>query len=174
GAEEVGGAGRREGHHHGQRPRRPAFCSGRAAAQKRAGKRRSDGPARAPGRRGKSAAQWRIGLLGDHPALRRAADFLPAARGGASLPWIGSSISRWPSTRLRLFFACARAPRSDCTLRRSASMRLITLRGAAARSLVFGGLKPACFLRSSSISAVSYWSSNALGSKSPALVSRMC
>src|SRR5262249_18419573 len=91
---------------------------------------------------------------GSHPALRRAPDFLAATR-CAPLPSIGSSISRCPSTRLLFFFAWAGAPRSACTLRRKASMRLMTLRGAAARSFTFGGLKPACFLRNSSTNAVS-------------------
>src|SRR6266478_9973383 len=151
-SEHVGPAARRERDHHGQRPRPPAFAGCRAATQNRTGKRRCDGADR---RRGKSAAQRGMRLLGDHPAERRAPDFLAAARGSASLPWIGSSISRCPSTRLRPFFAWAGPPRSACTLRRSASIRLMTLRGAATRSFVFGGLKPACFLRSSSMSAVS-------------------
>src|SRR5262249_41044764 len=63
-----------------------------------------------------------------HPALRRPADradFLATSFTGF-LAEIGKSISFWPWIRLR----CLSAGCSDFTLRRSASMRLMTLVGS--------------------------------------------
>src|SRR6202048_2240026 len=56
------------------------------------------------------------------------------------LPAMGSSISRCPSIRLRGFFGCAGPSPEDCTLRRNASIRLITLRGSAAASFLAMGM----------------------------------
>src|SRR6185312_3233443 len=76
------------------------------------------------------------GRVSTAPAARLALVFLAGSRADC-LPSIGSSISRCPSIRLRPFFGCAGlclgwavAWRSPCTLRRKASMRLITFAGS--------------------------------------------
>ena len=87
------------------------------------------------------------------------------------LPAMGSSISRCPSIRLRGFFGCAGPSPEACTLRRNASIRLITLRGSAAASLGYGNVG-LLLARNSVAPLVVILELD--GSKSPAFVSRMC